>query len=85
MADAFSLFTAVTRARLDAAGTRWFDNAIDAARRAGSLHTLQEWPRLLTDAGARVSVPRAPYRRILLGIVIIALVAAAGIAIFVNR
>lgn len=33
MSNAFSLLSAVTRARLDEAGKRWFDNAIDVARR----------------------------------------------------
>jgi len=33
MSSAFSLLTGITRARLDEAGKRWFDNAIEVARR----------------------------------------------------
>jgi hypothetical protein len=59
--------------------------AIAAARRAGALRTLEEWPEVLRRAGADVSASSVRWRRWVLGGVLGVLVVAAVVGIVLSR
>src|SRR4051812_47037180 len=66
MESIFSLLSAVSRARLDEAGRRWFDAALESARRQDRNRLLGSYTGATRHAGTSALAPGAEERTALL-------------------